>query len=112
MEHGDLVAKHRISAFFDMELRASSPSQAMSCRKIRQSSCTITASDHAHHHRLVMPPVTAVDDLFGTHRADKHEACSPPTQGLLGRHFVDGKAPTIQQQCDNLAYPCPPEGGV
>jgi hypothetical protein len=37
----------RISAFFDCALRASSPSQAMSCRKIRYSSRTATVDDHA-----------------------------------------------------------------
>ena len=37
----------RISAFFDCALRASSPSQAMTCRKIRYSSRTATTDDHA-----------------------------------------------------------------
>ena len=37
----------RIFAFFDCELRVSSPSQAMSCRKIRYSSRTATTDDHA-----------------------------------------------------------------
>jgi hypothetical protein len=37
----------RISAFFDFALRASSPSQARICRKIRYSSRSATADDHA-----------------------------------------------------------------
>jgi hypothetical protein len=37
----------RISAFLDCALRASSPSQAMTCRKIRYSSRNDTAHDHA-----------------------------------------------------------------
>lgn len=37
----------RISAFFDRELPASNPSQAMSSRKIRYSNHSATAGDHA-----------------------------------------------------------------
>lgn len=37
----------RIPAFFDLELRASSLSQATSCQKIRYSSRNATADDHA-----------------------------------------------------------------
>jgi transposase len=37
----------RISAFFDCALRASSPSQATSCRKIRYNSRTAMTDDHA-----------------------------------------------------------------
>jgi hypothetical protein len=36
----------RISALFDCALRASSPSQAVNCRKIRYSSRTTTTDDH------------------------------------------------------------------
>jgi hypothetical protein len=58
----------RISTFFDCALRASSPSQAMTCRKIRDNS-TATTDDLPHDHWPAMPQVTAVDDLFGTHRS-------------------------------------------
>jgi hypothetical protein len=37
----------RISTSFDRELRASSPSQDMTCRKIRYNSRTATTGDHA-----------------------------------------------------------------
>ena len=58
----------RISAFFDCALRASSPSQAMSCRKIRYSSRTATVDDHADGHYPGMLQVAAVDGQFGTHK--------------------------------------------
>jgi hypothetical protein len=41
----------RISALFECALRASNPSQAETCRKIRYSSCTATADDHARRPR-------------------------------------------------------------
>jgi hypothetical protein len=57
----------RISAFFDVELRASNPNQATSCRKIRYSSPTVTADDHARRPRPAIPHVSSADDLFCTH---------------------------------------------
>ena len=41
----------RISAFFECALRASNPSQAKTCQKIRYSSRTATADDHARQPR-------------------------------------------------------------
>jgi hypothetical protein len=58
----------RISAFFDCALRASRPSQAMTCRKIRYSSRTATTGDHARLPLSSDAAGTAVDDQFGTHR--------------------------------------------
>ena len=57
----------RISAFLDCALRVSSPSQAMTCRKIRYSSRTATIDVMPNHHCPAMPQVTAMDGQFGTH---------------------------------------------
>ena len=65
----------RISAFFDCALRASSPSQAMTCRKIRYNSRTATTDDHARPPPFSDPQVTAVDGQFGTHKVP------PPASG-------------------------------
>ena len=58
----------RISAFLDRVLRASSPTQAMTCRKIRHSSRTPQPKIVHDGHCLGMPQATAVDNQFGTHR--------------------------------------------
>jgi hypothetical protein len=56
----------RISAFFDRELRASSPSQATRCRKTRYSNRSATAGDHARQHCPPTQQVSVMDDQFGT----------------------------------------------
>jgi hypothetical protein len=56
----------RISTSFDRELRASSPSQDITCRKISYNSSTATTGDHAQRHRPAMPQATPVDGQFDT----------------------------------------------
>jgi hypothetical protein len=70
----------RISAFFDRALRASSPSQAMTCRKIRYNSRTATTTIMPDGHCPAMPQVTVVDGQFGTHtfaRAEERVHVAP-----------------------------------
>ena len=64
----------RISALFDVELRASNPSQATSCRNKRYTAGTRDTADALprsaimpDRHRPVTPQVIGVDDRFGTH---------------------------------------------
>jgi hypothetical protein len=70
----------RISTFLDCALRASSPSQAITCRKIRYSSRTATIDDQPNHHCLAMPQVTAMDGQFGTHKCYSDRAAQRDNQ--------------------------------
>jgi hypothetical protein len=53
----------------------------MTCRKIRYTSRTVTADDHARPPPGTDPQVTAVDDQFGTHTLSR--SCRFPQLGLL-----------------------------
>ena len=72
----------RISAFSIVRCRASSPSQAMTCWKIRYSSRTVTADDHAGRALAAMPQVplwmaSSVPTGFEHHQAYRPARATP-----------------------------------
>jgi hypothetical protein len=89
---GDLVAKPG-EFVFDCAPRASSPSQARACRKIRYSSRTATTGDYARPSLSSDAAGHRRDDQFGTHRTGGSD---PPTHQPPdhGQHRYRRSVPT------------------
>jgi hypothetical protein len=84
----------RISAFFDRELWASTPSQVTSWRRADIAVAGTWQMIMLDGHCLAMPPVTALDDQFGTHTVQVPATCAGnDPRSFSGNRFGDQKSP-------------------